>query len=190
MSPSVVPATRPEIARETVLGWVRALGREPESLCIVGRRGYYRDTMGTVGVQERGIYDDSITVVSPRVCVSFNANVDPSAAPLAKPGVAVLEPGRHLYRIGIHNRSKAPERQYPALEATDVFWVKRDGSAVATKDGVKLNIHKGGYNVTSSEGCQTIYPDQWNAFFALVTTEAELEGVTTIPYYLSARDAG
>ena len=190
MSPAVVPATRPEIARETVEGWVRALGHEPESFFIVGRRGYYRDTMGRIGVQERGIYDDAITVVSPRVCESFNANVDPTASPLARPGVAVLQPGRYLYTLGIHNISKARDRRYPALVQAAGVTIRRDGSEAQLRDQwIGLNIHRGGEHTTSSEGCQTIYKPQWDQFLALVRMEADAEGLKRFPYYVCDRAA-
>ena len=50
--------------------------------------------------------------------------------------------------------------------------------------GVAINIHRGGYNTTSSLGCQTIHPSQWEAFIALAYLEMDRAGQKTIPYLL------
>jgi len=50
--------------------------------------------------------------------------------------------------------------------------VARDGEKGRSKrDGVAINIHRGGYGTTSSLGCQTIPPSQWDAFYALAQRE-------------------
>jgi lysozyme len=60
--------------------------------------------------------------------------------------------------------------------------VTRDGQGDSM--GIAINIHKGGYRTTSSEGCQTIHPSQWPAFVALVYSEMDRVGQKTIPYLL------
>jgi lysozyme len=75
---------------------------------------------------------------------------------------------------------------------------QRAGDVSVTRDGVPpyddtgmfgINIHKGGYNTTSSEGCQTIHPSQWESFIALATDQAkrffgDKWKKTTVPYVL------
>jgi lysozyme len=50
--------------------------------------------------------------------------------------------------------------------------------------GIAINIHRGGYRTTSSEGCQTIYPSQWDGFINLVYSEMSRYNQKTIPYLL------
>jgi lysozyme len=47
-----------------------------------------------------------------------------------------------------------------------------------------INLHRAGVNGTSSEGCQTVPPDQWDAFHALLTKELKAAGMKTFPYIL------
>jgi lysozyme len=163
-------------------------------LVIAGVRGYYKDSMGAPGVNDRGIYDDAIFVYTPSVMASYNGNTDPSfyrkgfgSAEKTK-GMASLNPGVwNVYQFDLH-RGK-----YLAL-------CQKFGPVTVTRDGVTdyidvgyfgINIHKGGRNTTSSLGCQTIHPDQWESFISLVTDQAKRYfGLkwkkTCIPYVLFA----
>ncbi len=152
---------------------------------VVGVRGYYRDTMGAPGKNDRGIYDDAIFVIGPDTYASFNSNTDPSAW---RPGIASLLPGVHWYRQGNHGITR-PGGGYPAFRPAtkgEALPVRRDGeSAVpSSRPGIAINIHRGGYNTTSSEGCQTIHPSQWDAFHSLVTMQLKRTGSTRFPYVL------
>jgi len=189
---SIVPAARPEMPRTVAELWLRRAGVALPAL--LGRRGYYRDTMGRKGKNDRGIYDDAIFLVTPTAFVSFNANVDPSTA---RDGMAVLEAGVYHYRIGVHGLSKPKKKRYKALvQASDVT-VLRDDLDDPDRDGPErdvgrfgINIHKGGFTTTSSLGCQTIHPDQWESFITLVEAEMRRHGVATISYLLTQREEG
>jgi lysozyme len=141
--------------------------------------------MGKRDVNDIGIYDDAIFLVTPEVYATFNANTDPSAL---RPGIATLAPGTYRYKKGLHGISRGSG--YPALRPAtpgERLPVRRWNQK--TKDyyydeGVAINIHKGSYNSTSSAGCQTIYPSQYDAFIALVYSEMKRNNQPTIPYTL------
>lgn len=176
----MVPNSRPQQAKEKTLAMVIKAGIE-DRVCLVGIRGYYLDTMGVKGENDRGIYDDAIILLSPSVHATFNANTDPS---VFRKGIAVLKAGVHRYKKGNHGISR-PGGGYPALRpanSKEELPVTRDGEGDSM--GIAINIHKGSYNSTSSEGCQTIYPSQWEAFISLVYSEMSRYNQKTIPYLL------
>lgn len=147
-------------------------GRLPAFL-VVGIRGYYRDSMGAPGRNDRAIYDDAIILVTDRVFASFNGNTDPSAyraATAARKGMASLRPGVWpCYRFDTHGGSVP----HPAIcQRAAVVTVDRDGSGPDT-GMFGINIHRGGNRGTSSEGCQTLPPAQWEAFYQLAEAEAK-----------------
>ena len=207
----IVPGKRPDWWREVVEELVRGHGVK-ERVVVVGRRGYYRDTMGKPGQNDRGLYDDAIAVISPRYFRAFNANTDPA---VAHPNMATLQPGVWDYQFGIHNRTKEKSRQYRALVQAGEVVVFRDETQLVAKGVVDergtsmgnglwrgwfgCNIHKGGFATVGSEGCQTIWPEQWDEFLAAVETEAREFGQlkryddgresSRIPYILTAREA-
>jgi lysozyme len=176
----MIPHSRPQQAKEKTLAMVIKAGIE-DLVCLVGIRGYYLDSMGAKGKNDRGIYDDAIILLSPSVHATFNANTDPS---VFKKGIAVLKTGVHRFRKGNHGISK-PGGGYPALRpanAKEELPVTRDGEGDSM--GIAINIHKGGYSTTSSLGCQTIYPPQWDGFINLVYSEMSRYNQKTIPYLL------
>jgi hypothetical protein len=181
---TALPSAAPRLSRADITtrlagaGYVARLAGYP--LYLVGIRGYYRDSMGAVGRNDLGIYDDAIFVLSPNVFASFNANTDPS---VARPRIATLQPGLWLaHKIGLHKGYQALSQQKGEVT------VSRAGAGLDT-GYFGINIHRGGNTTTSSEGCQTIPPKQWDGFINLVVSEAKrVHGAkwqtATIPYVL------
>jgi lysozyme len=181
----MLPPSRPQQAKSKTQALLTK-ARVADEVALVGIRGYYRRTMGDPTKNDRGIYDDAIFLVSPNAYATFNANTDPS---ISRKGIAVLKPGVHRYRKGKHGLS-TPSGGYPALRpanAAEQLPVTRDG--VGDSMGIAINIHKGGFRTTSSLGCQTIYPSQWEAFIGLVYAEMDRAGQRTIPYLLVEEEA-
>jgi lysozyme len=178
-TPRIIPNSRPAWPRERVAEYLANAGLL-YPVIIMGFRGYYLNSMGKPAVNDIGIYDDAIYVYSANVCASFNANTDPSRL---RQRVAVLRTGLWKYKLGIHGISKPANRRYPALVQADEVTVDRHQAGSDT-GWFGINIHRGGYSTTSSLGCQTIYPDQWNAFFNLVAAELNRAGQKVVPYLL------
>lgn len=162
------PAARPRLTRDQLLGRLVAarVDPRPHPLLVVGIRAYYRDTLGVPGRNDRGMYDDAIALVGPGFFKTFNGNTDPSrfrkgAGTGAGKGMACLKAG--LYRAHQFGKHKG---QYQALVQTGgPVTVYRDGAPDYLDTGYfGINIHRGGVTTTSSEGCQTIPPDQWPEF--------------------------
>jgi hypothetical protein len=162
--------TRPRLSRSQVIAKLPSGYKVP---CIVGMRGYFKDEMGRKGVNDRGIYDDAIFIIEPNLMYSFNANTDPSRHGMNNKigkGLASLKAGTYEYKVGIHGVSKEKSKQYEALVQEEKVTVQRDVTNTEHTGFFGINIHKGGFNTTSSEGCQTIHPSQWDEFMSLVKT--------------------
>lgn len=172
----MTPPARP---RQTEEETRRLLGTVTSPAAILGMRGYYSNTFAPAG-NNVGVYDDALFVVSPNTHTSFNANVDPSRL---KTGVARLKSGVWYYRLGTHNISKEKSRQYPALVQAAPVTVFRHEKGDDT-GWFGINIHRGGNSTTSSLGCVTLPPSQWDAFYALVKVEMGRANLTNIPFVL------
>lgn len=160
------------------------------SVYVISFRGYYQDSMGVPGQNDRGIYDDCFCVVWPDGYQTFNANTDPSVyrnATPAKGGIATLIPGLHYFKKGNHGISR-PGGGYKAFRPAtpdESLPVWRDGNTSGKIfRGVAINIHRGGYNSTTSEGCQTVFPDQYNEFQGLVYELMGRYNQVLLPYAL------
>ncbi len=178
----MIPRNRPQQKRQDTERQLKSAGVS-DPVCLVGIRGYYRDSMGAKGKNDVGIYDDCIVLVSPNVHAAFNANVDPSRlgwnASARKP-MAQLKSGVYRYKIGQHGISRG--NPYKALvQAGPVTVLRGTGEETGY---FAINIHKGGRTTTSSEGCQTIPPQQWDAFLALTESELKRNNAKTLSYVL------
>jgi hypothetical protein len=196
---AVVPPQVPKISRDETMAFLTTAGLATlDRAVLFGRRGFF--LMGKPG-NEFGIFDDAIVLISPTSFVTYNANTDPS---VRRDKVAILRPGRWKYKPGTHNKSKPVDKQYPALIQAAEVTVFRPGTesvAAGTKSDLGLcrgggewsglfgiNIHRGGNNTTSSEGCQTIYRPQWDAFLAQTQMEMKRHNQDLIEYFLTDAD--
>jgi len=184
---SIIPATRPATRRDNVAKRIeKLLPRGVHfSVILYAVRGFFLD-MGSPERNDRAIYDDAIFVFSPTAYVAYNANCDPS---ISRAGIATLVPGCYLFKRGRHGISRG--RGYPALRPAtrgEALPVYRDGEAgVSKRPGVAINIHRGGETTTSSAGCQTLPPSQWQSFIGLTYQEMARHGQEFVPYILEDR---
>jgi hypothetical protein len=179
----MIPKDRPRIERKTTEQLLR-LRKVSDPVCLVGIRGYYRDSMGAKGKNDVGLYDDALIVVSPNVHAAFNASVDPSRlgfnAKAGKP-MAQLKPGVYRYKIGLHGINRG--NPYKALVQAAPVTVLRGDKEETGFFGI--NVHRGSRNSTSSEGCTTLPPGpNWDGFIALVDTELKRNNAKTLSYVL------
>ncbi len=190
---SLLPSSRPRESREELTKRLAALGVpwSEKSVVVVATRGYYRDTMGAVGRNDYGIYDDAIAIVSPHVFAHFNGNTDPSRTGFnagAGKYMARLKPGSYRF-IPLKHHASRPDgyRAFGQGETpVTVERIRSDLTVAQVETGCfGINLHRGGVNGTSSEGCQTVPPDQWPAFFELLTGELNRAQQHTFDYVLT-----
>lgn len=177
----------PRISREEVVRILEAKGANPEKeVCLLGVRGYYLDSMGVKGKNDRGIYDDALIWCFPDGFMTYKANTDPSRVRKGKgtgsgKGMANLKTGHWKYKTGMHNGSVP----HPAFRQAAAVTVVRDGSPDYEDTGwFGINIHRGGYSGTSSLGCQTVPRESWDSFKALGYEKLKQYDQKTFSYVL------
>jgi lysozyme len=192
---NLTPRSRPQATRAQVLEWVNSRGvaggelLNTDNVVLVGRRAYYKDTVGKPGQNDIGVYDDALFWLWPeKGFAAFNANTDPSRYG-HNPGVgklyARLKPGFYRFRKWRH------KGQYAAFgQASSIVTVQRmnaDGTVHHEEDGDNfgINIHRGGESGTSSWGCQTLPPEQWLEFQQLGYRLLDQYGQKSFPYILT-----
>ena len=156
----IVPSKKPQISKVELIDLVKKAHPnfvEPD-LYWVGIRGYYKRTMGDPTSNDRAMYDDALFIVGKNDFEAYNGNCDPARF---QKGIANLKPGIWpAYRFDKHRGS------YVALcQRAAKVTVVRD--QVGEDTGMfGINIHRGGTYGTSSAGCQTIPPVQWDGFIS------------------------
>lgn len=190
----MIPQSRPQasltqIHAHALAAWEKN-GKLPENFpttYVVAFRSYYRDSMGKKGLNDIGIYDDAIFIVTPRHFSSWHANTDPSRYGWnagAGKFMARLKEGVYSFRRLKHKiNSPTGYMAYgQGARPVTVERIKQDCTIATTETGqFGINLHRGGNNGTSSEGCQTIPPEQWTHFD---NTLAPLVAGTRFPYIL------
>lgn len=187
------PGERPRLSSAELRNRIAPFGidRSRYPVVVVGIRGYYKNSMGAPGVNDRGIYDDALFIESPQIMVAYNGNTDPASYRAGSgtgstKGMATLNPGAwFVHRFDKH------KGQYLALcQRAGPVNVTRDGNPPYLDTGMfGINIHRGGYNSTSSEGCQTVHPTQWDSFIATIQDQVRRYfpanwRTVTVPYIL------
>lgn len=179
MPPSpIVPPQRPRLSYGAVMARLVPLGHDParDPVCVVGLRGYYRDTMGAPGRNDEGVYDDALFLVSPAFFGAYNANTDPSARRLGH-GFATRTRGTARLTTGlwrVHRFAKHNGKYLALCQRGGPVTVMRAGDPDYPHSGMfGINIHRGGVGSTGSAGCQTVHPGQWDGFIASAVDQAK-----------------
>jgi hypothetical protein len=200
-----VPSSKPQATREDILAKIASFNLT-QKVILVGVRGYYKSMGGNPNGNDIGEYDDAFFLITPDKFESWNGNTDPS---VQRAGIAKLKAGGpYLYKKGLHGMhhitsSKADQEIYQKLIATkkDVpgytacYWALRQyGNVTILRDGKEhtdspearfyIDWHRGCYGTTSSEGCQTVPPPQWEGARASVFGAMTQYNQDVIPYVL------
>lgn len=169
----IIPASKPKISRKELLDSIGNLLPDPVKypFHVAGFRGYYKNTLGAPGVNDRGVYDDAKFLITPEHFFPFNANCDPSSYRDGygfgeTKGMASLVANKtyYMWKLDFH------KGKYLAFcQRLGECTVLRDGKPpyLQTSRYIGCNGHKGGISTTASLCCQTIPPNQWDDFIGL-----------------------
>jgi hypothetical protein len=179
-----IPKSKPKAPRDLVIrkateAWADKHGTSPlPERFVLAVRGYYSQTIGDPG-NDISVYDDAFFIVTPTAMTAWNGNTDPSRYGWnsnADKFMARLKPGCWWFRPLIHRAKYQAFGQGPDL--VTVERVKKDGVIGVTESGeFGINLHLGGVNGTSSEGCLTLPPEQWNDFRRTLNEVLHLAGL-------------
>lgn len=169
--PAPCPTTRPKATIAEVEQLIQPLQKHAnfkstDKVACVIVRGYRRDSMGKKGQNDIGMYDDAIFWIAGDHFSAWNGNADPSRFgwnPGADGYMAQLRPGVWRFVMRRH------KDQYPAFgqgeNSVQIGRMRTDGTlAKLVKGCFGINLHRGGVNGTSSEGCLTVPIAEWTDF--------------------------
>lgn len=175
--PVSIPSSRPKLSREEVEKIISHynIDRDKYKVIIVGLPGYYLNSIGESGKNDRGVYDDAGFIVTPDLFAAFNFNTDPSSYRKGyglgeTKGIARVKPGAYYcWKLDLH------KGKYIALcQRRGKITVIRDGingEYEQTSEYLGINNHKGGINTTASLGCWTVPPEQWDEYINTVVDQ-------------------
>jgi len=152
--------------------------RRLDDVKVLVVRGYFENSMGKKGANDRAMYDDAVFVVTPDGVQPFNGNSDPSR--FRKRIATIKAPQAVRYKPGYHGYNS--KYGHPAFRQDSDITVIRDGIGDDRDSAAKrfwCNFHRGGKNGTSSLGCLTIPPHQWDEFRNLVNGLLKSHGQDT-----------
>lgn len=143
---------------------------KPTDIVIVGVRG-------NEGPNRIGVFDDRcyVTLGAGTDIKTWKFNTDPTSQ---IEGRANLKPGVWKYRVGKHHIASPPPKGRPGLVQAAEVTVYRYGQGDDT-GWFGINFHNVLGGTTSSEGCQTFNPDEWqtpglNGFFDVILRLAKV----------------
>lgn len=149
-------------------------------LAFVGIRGYYANTFGRTGENDRIYYDDALFLVENvknGIFESFNFNTDPSVT--FKKFVATLK-ANEIYQCVKHQH----KGQYHAWQIIQDI-VSRDGVSGWDIGRHGINFHYDAeYFSKFSLGCQTVPRSQWLDFQSESYRLADKHKLATVKYLL------
>lgn len=198
---SLLPASGlPKLSHASFLHIRSRLGLK--GFYVLGWRGYF-DQMGEPG-NGRRVYDDAAFAGDDDTFEVFNMNTDPNGwrkghGTGSSMGMASLLEGVYDYRVGPHYG--ASRTVNPACRQAGAVYVLRDAdSSVPEKDiilldGIRcykarlessINHHPAGNSTTSSLGCQTFPPEQWERYIGTVQKLLAKHKQPTFKYALIA----
>lgn len=176
----------PRIKRELAVSlaekeWKELHGDEPMPLVYLFMvRGYRATSMGPTDLNDVGIWDDLICLVTPHSFHAINANLDPSRLGwnegVGKP-FGILQPGWWMWYPGPHKGKMPAFRQADDAAVGRKLGFPHEGKFFVERSygrGDKrnyhewghqqVNIHLGGINTTSSWLCLTVPPQGGKEF--------------------------
>jgi lysozyme len=187
-----IPKSKPKASRNLVIAkateaWAKEHGTAPlPDRFVFAVRGYYSETIGAPG-NDISAYDDAFFIVTPDGMTSCNGNTDPSRYGLRPEGgrfMARLKPGCWWFKPLIHRGKYQAYGQ--GENPVTVERIKKDGTIAKTETGeFGINLHLGGINGTSSEGCCTLPPEQWSDFRRALNEVLHLAGLKRFSFILA-----